>query len=183
MFEEIESLSKVLKEQDERPNVLSLEKFRRYAPIFQKQDPNKPLTARERQDLIDLSNEYYKLINPYNITHIVKSEKDPTIVLRLPQIFTRVRPLTQNEKNDVLVSRNQKLTMAAGAPPRLQAEAFHGMATALLNEQQNNADVVKTAQSDYKEVMDEFLVAYGKMPSQDPAAETPVIQNEEWEFD
>jgi len=174
------ALAEFLKASESKPNVITLNTFNKFAVLFRK--VTKKLTAEEEGRIKDLSDQYYRLIDPYKITYIIKSEREPIVVLKLPRIFTPIRQLPHNDKNDLIVSKNRKLSQS-GAPPKYQAEAFRDMATAVLEEQLNNIDVIKDAQNEHREVMDGFFEAYGKKEKAVAKQEAPVITNDEWDFD
>lgn len=83
-LKDAERLAKHFAEQDATPVTITIDQFRKYAPLFQK---GANLSDEERMSLTD---QYLPLVNwGYRGVQIVdKVGEDATVILRLPRLFT-----------------------------------------------------------------------------------------------
>lgn len=175
------ALLKILQEKDKKPNMMTLDDFRRYIPLFKYSNNSK---EGERRKLVELADEYLKKINPYKVTVIIRSLVDNTPVITLPRIFAPVRQLSPTELNAFLVSRNQKMSQSM-AVPRHRAEAFMTMAQALIDEQKLNADLIRLIKDESVTIMDQLREQYGYTSSENESSiedKIADLDNSEWEF-
>lgn len=177
---QIKELHRVLSEKDQRPNVITLEYFRQFEPLFRK---NNTLSENEIGILTD---RYTRVIDLYKSTQIIVSASDPRVILTLPPLFTPVRSLSMTKENQVLVARNA--AMSTHNVPKYGSDAFNALMHAILAEQSNNAETVQSYRTEYRMLVQQFFSIYhpnspSPVPvsiSEDATVQT-VMNDIEWE--
>ena len=152
----ITALSNVLHKIESTPNRITLADFREYEVLFRA--PNADMDDDTERKLEQLGDAYLKLVDPYKPVEIIKSAIDKTVILTLPPIFASVRTLAATKENAELVATNYR--MAGHDVPRYQAEAFGGVAKAILQEQTNNVAAIAQAKAVYDTCMVDFRAKY-----------------------
>ena len=178
---EISKLHKALMEIDSKPNVLTVEQFRQFAPLFQKH------TTLNEEQLEDLGKRYIRAIDFYKKTDIIKGFGDNTVVLSLPAIFTPIRSLPPTPQAGRLVDMNTK--MAGHDVPRYATAALAGMVQALVDEQARNRAVVTDYRREYLALQQVFFEKHEggagvvKTSAEPQASAAYAAENTTWEFE
>lgn len=179
---EITKLHAALTERGARPNVLTVEQLRRFAPLFQKQS----VVGDDR--LAALSREYCQLIDFYKPTVVVRSPGDKDAIVTFPPLFTPLRSLPPTDKTRMLVERNTK--MAGSDIPRYASAAFADLIQALVNEQVNNQPVIEEYRRAFRELQKQFDDGKALAPAAEASAAAPaadetstVSAETAWEFE
>lgn len=113
---QVAKLAAYFKEQENKPNILTLEEFRRYAPLYSEEVQKEALKvdkAGATNHLIALANEFRQRIDIYSETSIIKSVAEPEEVLRLPAIFTQARSM-ENSRHTANLSDMLRTHYARG---------------------------------------------------------------------
>jgi len=163
---EVSKLHAALCGNEATPNVLTLDQFRHFAPLFRK---DTRLTA---QQLKSLGDQYCQTIDLYKKTVIVKNLSDKTPILTLPPILTPVRSLPPSPETGQLVDTNTK--MAGHDVPRYSSMAFAALIKALLEEQTNNSPVIAEYRRAYIDIQKSFSQAYATAKTTVAATPSPV---------
>ncbi len=147
---------------ERQPNILTVDEFRPFEPLFRKD----ALAFRRGDGEVDtnlvaeLSERYLKTVrNLYQITVIIKSRINPVVLVKLPPLLTPFRMIPNNEATDQLVSANQKLFHHH--VPKYGAEAFRNMVAVMMVEQRNNLGVAAAYQRAFQLCDADFQQRYG----------------------
>ena len=174
---------------DSKPNVLTLDQFRQFEPLFRKNSELSEKTPENENTVMLLTEKFKDLVDFYKETQIVVSTLNPTVVLTLPAIFTPVKSFDHNDRNSSLVATNQ--AMSHNSVPRYQADAFNAMFTAFRNEQLKNKNTVVQYTQNYAKRVDEFFEKYStketniKNSNTTVQTELPSLNNDDttWDLD
>lgn len=106
-------LGTALLEQTNRPNVITVDEFRPFVPMFNVDPERTETDPAYKAEMTRLMQQWrHRLgINPYEITIVIKSREDPQEVLILNRSFTRI-------KSDVVDDGNKAMRDAVPMVPR-----------------------------------------------------------------
>ena len=109
--EEVERWAAILEGETKRKNILTESEFE---PIFMKSEVDfKDIDSlRRRQELQELSREYFDRINPYDEVTIVSDMDHTTVVATLPKMYVALKPLSKN--HDTAITDFDNMTSVAG---------------------------------------------------------------------
>lgn len=177
-----DQLLDLLKQLAATPNILTLEEFRRFSILYTT-PADKQTVPAFHAGLRHLAQEFEQKIDFYKPTHVVVSRTDPTILLRLPQILTPLRALSETDQNTKAINANY--TYRFSDLPRVWSSAQNQMTSALFAEQTAPEHVSMLAQvkAETKVIMAEFQTHYGKEPVQETSSNTSVRQSTEEDFE
>lgn len=150
------ALYKHLKEVESRPNIITLDVFREFEPLFQ---INNNLSG---DDIAMLTSKFVRLIDFYKETHVIQSSVNPRVLVTLPSIFTPIRSLEINAQNASLVASNA--ANFHSSVPKYSHDAFANMFTAIRKEQYKNIPRIKEYEEQYVICVQEFFKKYNKKP-------------------
>ncbi len=167
----IKLLAAALAEQNSKPNILTLDEFRKYAPLY--------TTKVNSLKFDNIDSNYAKLamelqarLNLYKPLHIIKSHQDPEVVLRLPQLLTPLKSLSPTAENDKVVSLNYAHRQSD--IPKVWSTAQNMMTSALLNEQSSPDQLAKFVETRTltNQIMQEFKQQFGLLDNEAIANQT-----------
>ena len=125
---------------NQKRNVVTIDEFRRYEPLFRK--PTHAIELAEEHAIKDLSNEFTMRFDPYHEIQITDATKTK-VVLILPRIFTQMRPAENNLYADVAFSRAGRLATLQQARPEQREAATAQLKQHLEVAQRSNFDIVR----------------------------------------
>ena len=80
-----------------QPNIITWKDFQHFIPLFMRNDVEE--TESHAQLIGQLSRQYFKKFTYYKPVEVIASDTDPTVVLRIPQVFLKLssKPATKNQ--------------------------------------------------------------------------------------
>lgn len=157
---EITKLFHALQEIDNRPNILTLQEFSKFEPLFKK---NQGLSSLK---ILELSKQFTSVLDLYKPTVIIQDNVNRVVLFELPPVFIPLRSLPLTKETEEIVAANQALFHSN--VPKYSNDAFGRMVSAIMNEQDNNKDIVTEYKQQFVESVKQF---YEKFPNAIPLVE------------
>lgn len=154
----------------ESGNTFTSKSFKKYEPLFQKEsreivdsfmfssDPDeKEALAEKIRELDELTDEFYKRIDPFRNIKIV--DEDGELILELPTNFFNTKAIEDDEDNTVAANVN-----LSGLEPKHRDGAFNRMLETWSDNQMDEKNLKKIldARKEYNESQKQFDALYGK---------------------